>query len=87
MVDDLVRQFVELKGVGGDEPHGSSWYYWFRVSAFSYLSVFMRHELTDDYMTELWVLFKLGGWHSVQMRLEEINSNKPMVIMHGRTIA
>ena len=84
MVDDLVRQFAELKARGSKLPGGQSWYYWFQVGDRSFLSVFTCRELTDDDLTELWVLFKLGGWHHVRMRLDEINGRRTTVLLNGK---
>lgn len=86
-MDDLVRQFAKLKARGSEWPGGLSWYYWFRTDERSYRSVFTRRKLTDDDLTELWVLFKLGGWHQVRMRLEEINGGKITVILNAKTEA
>ena len=84
MVDDLVRQFAELKSSGSEGPAGLFWNYWFHVEERSFMSVFVCRALTDDELTELWVLFKLGGWHQVRMRLDEINGRRTMVLLHAK---
>lgn len=83
MVDDLVRQFAGLKARGSLSPNSRAGYYWLHAEG-RMKAVFVRRGLTEDELTELWVLYKLGGWHHVQMRLDEINGRRTMVLLNGK---